>query len=153
MKLPNLSKKLNFEFKYKPLLIGGMAMEYYGLRKTGDDIDYVIAKTDHQRLKKQLQKQGLITRKKGHKKSLKKVPEFVDLYGDQGILVDQYEVWNQIMKSDYDFLSEGAIEKKNCLIISLEKLIYLKALLIHKRKSLNDIKLIVKKIIDDKYKK
>ena len=34
--------KLNYQFQYKPLLIGGKAMEYYGLRKAGADIDLVI---------------------------------------------------------------------------------------------------------------
>ena len=31
-------EKLDYKFKYKPLLIGGKAMEYYGLRKAGVDI-------------------------------------------------------------------------------------------------------------------
>ena len=34
--------KLDYKFKYKPLIIGGKAMEYYGLRKAGVD----IAKTE-----------------------------------------------------------------------------------------------------------
>ena len=34
--------KLNFAFRTRPLLIGGKAMEYYGLRKAGEDINFVI---------------------------------------------------------------------------------------------------------------
>ena len=32
----------NFIFTQKPILIGGMVMEYYGIRKSGLDIDFVI---------------------------------------------------------------------------------------------------------------
>ena len=44
---------LAYPFREKPLLIGGKAMEYYGLRKAGDDIDLVISVADHTRLAKQ----------------------------------------------------------------------------------------------------
>lgn len=33
---------LDFSFQARPLLIGGKAMEYYGLRQAGSDIDFVI---------------------------------------------------------------------------------------------------------------
>ena len=39
-------EKLNFNFSKKPLLVGGMAMEFYGLRKSGRDIDLVVAEED-----------------------------------------------------------------------------------------------------------
>jgi hypothetical protein len=45
----NLSK-LDFTFQAKPLLIGGKAMEYYGLRMAGKDIDFVIISQDYERL-------------------------------------------------------------------------------------------------------
>ena len=41
---------LAYPFREKPLLIGGKAMEYYGLRKAGADIDLVISVADHTRL-------------------------------------------------------------------------------------------------------
>jgi hypothetical protein len=41
---------LNFTFSKKPLLVGGKAMEYYGLRKAGVDIDIIITKEDFARL-------------------------------------------------------------------------------------------------------
>ena len=31
-------QKLGYEFLDKPVLVGGLAMEYYGLRKHGDDV-------------------------------------------------------------------------------------------------------------------
>lgn len=153
MTLPNLEKRLNFRFKKKPLLVGGLAMEYYGLRKAGKDVDFIIDKKDHQKLKTFLKKQGLIILKKRHKQEYKEVPEFVNLYGDLGILFYEFEIWNQIVKCDYNFLSEGAIDKKNCKIISLKKLLYLKTLAINNPKYFKDVKLIVKHILDKKYKK
>ena len=42
--------KLDFTFQTSPLLIGGKAMEYYGLRQAGNDIDFVITSADYQRL-------------------------------------------------------------------------------------------------------
>ena len=152
MTLPNLSKKLDFKLNNKPLLVGGMAMEYYGLRKSGKDVDFIIDQDDHKKLKDHFEKTGLKIRTENHHQSYKTTPEFVDLYGDQGILIFEFEIWNQIVKCDYNFLSENSIEKKNCRVISLEKLLYLKALAIDKPKYLNDVKLIVKKILAIKYK-
>jgi hypothetical protein len=60
-------EKLAYQFHDKPLLIGGKAMEYYGLRKAGADIDLVISLGDHANLKHQY-------------------PHHIkDLYGDIGI--------------------------------------------------------------------
>ena len=41
-----LLEKLDYQFQNKPLLIGGKAMEYYGLRRAGADIDLVISESD-----------------------------------------------------------------------------------------------------------
>ena len=41
-----------YEFKKPPLVLGGLAMEYYGLRKTGHDYDYMVSKSDWIKLKK-----------------------------------------------------------------------------------------------------
>ena len=48
--------KLDYQFLHKPLLVGGKAMEYYGLRKAGLDIDLVIHADDHYKLKEKYQK-------------------------------------------------------------------------------------------------
>jgi hypothetical protein len=40
--LSQLEEALSYRFKSKPLLIGGAAMEHYGLRKRGADIDLVV---------------------------------------------------------------------------------------------------------------
>ena len=38
--------KLDVYFEDKPIVIGGMAMEYYGLRKHGNDIDFIVSNRD-----------------------------------------------------------------------------------------------------------
>lgn len=77
--------KSNLQFSSKPILIGGQAMEYYGIRKSGKDIDFVITDKDYQRL-------------------AEKYPEKrKDLYGDLGVAVDEFEIWRSIAHLDYDF--------------------------------------------------
>lgn len=151
--IPNLEKRLNVKFEHKPLLIGGLAMEYYGLRKTGKDVDFILQNSDHAKLKKILHRQGMIYLKGRNTSGYKNVPEFVDLYGDQGLLVYEFEIWTCILKFDYEYLSQGAIEKDYYKIISLEKLLFLKCLAMSKPKYLKDTKLLVKRIINNQYKK
>ena len=38
--------KSHLLFSEKPILIGGTAMEYYGLRKAGKDMDWIITEDD-----------------------------------------------------------------------------------------------------------
>lgn len=138
-------KKLDYNFHQKPLLIGGKAMEYYELRKAANDIDFVISNEDYEGLKEKYPEP------QNHK----------DLFGDLGIIVDEFELWKCICLFDYGFLSKDAIEKEEYLIISLEKLLFLKALAMKEEKYHKDLELIVKKILkiqydtklDDKYKK
>lgn len=47
-------EKLAYRLHDKPLLIGGVAMEYYGLRKAGADIDLVVSARDHANLKRRI---------------------------------------------------------------------------------------------------
>jgi hypothetical protein len=126
---------LDYYFINKPLLIGGKAMEYYGLRKAGLDIDLVIHNDDHEILKK-------------------KYPNNIkDLYGDIGICEYGFEIWNQICTFDYTFLKDNAIEEKDYIIISLEKLLFLKALAMEIPKYHNDLEMIVKLVLKKAYKK
>jgi hypothetical protein len=128
-------EKLQFNFTSKPLLIGGKAMEYYGLRKAGADIDLVISHQDHKRL-------------------VEKYPEHVkDLYGDIGVCEFGFEIWNQICTFDYDYLKVGAVEKDEVLIVSLEKLLFLKAIAMNVPKYLKDLELVVELILKKAYGK
>ena len=110
-------------------------MEYYGLRKAGLDIDLVIHTDDHYKLKDI------------YPKNIK------DLYGDTGICEFEFEIWNQICTFDYDYLRVDAIETDDCLIISLEKLLFMKALAIEIPKYHYDMELIVKLILDKAFGK
>ena len=125
--------KLDYTFLAKPLLIGGKAMEYYSLRQAGDDIDFVITPADYERL------------------SQKYPDNLKDLWGDLGVCVHGFEIWKSICLFDYEYLSSGALDQGEYLVISLEKLLFLKALGMKVEKYRQDLELIVKKILDDKY--
>ena len=127
--------ELNYTFHTKPLLIGGMAMEYYQLRPSGDDIDFVITHNDYTALVQQY-------------------PDHTqDIFGDKGICVGKFEIWTSICLFDYHDLSPAAIEKPHYRIISLEKLLFLKALGMKESKYHTDLKLIVEKILNIQYGK
>jgi hypothetical protein len=121
--------KLGFTFALKPLLIGGRAMDYYGLRPSGEDIDFVITASDY----------GWLSQI---------YPDHLkNLGGDLGVCVYEFEIWKTICLFDYAFLSQGAVEAEDYLIISLEKLLFLKALAMEVPKYHRDLELIVKKIL------
>jgi hypothetical protein len=127
--------KLDYVFLAKPLLIGGKAMEYYGLRKAGADIDLVVTVKDYVNL-------------------AAKYPDYTkDLFGDLGVCLHELELWKCILLFDYDFLSFRAVEETNFKVISLERLLFLKALGISEAKYEQDVRLIVKKIHNIQYGK
>ena len=66
-----------------------MAMQYYGLRPSGADIDFVITRADYARLAQQ------------YPDNLK------DLWGDLGVCVFEFEIWQSICLFDYDHLLAG----------------------------------------------
>jgi len=125
--------QLKMTFSQKPLLIGGKAMEYYDLRKAGDDSDFIVTKSDFESLV-QL-----------YPKNLK------DLWGDLGVAVHGFEIWKTIDYFDYAFLSQNAIEESNYRVISLEKLLLQRAMAMNKPKYHLDLELVVKRITDDQY--
>lgn len=117
-------KKLNYSFSQKPLLVGGMAMEYYGLRKSGKDIDLIAPDRDIYAL-------------------IQLFPHRVkELWGDLGVCPFEFEIWKTICHYDYNFLRSGAIEEEGILIISLEKLLLMKVLAMGKEKYFKDTQLI-----------
>lgn len=135
----NISSKipfalLDFEFSSKPLLIGGLAMEFYGLRKAGADIDFVITDEDYQRL------------------SQKYPDSKKDLWGDLGICVQSFEIWRSINWFDYDYLSEGAVEIDKCFVVSFEKLLFMRILAMEVEKYRNDLQLMVDKVRENQNK-
>lgn len=121
-------QSLAYTFLDKPLLIGGKAMEFYNLRQAGADIDFVISARDHA---------ALVTKYPDHLK---------DLYGDIGVIVGEFEIWNTILLFDYTFLGEHSIEQPTFCVLALDKLLFLKSLAMRDPKNAPDIELIVAKI-------
>jgi hypothetical protein len=122
---------LEYAFTQKPILVGGKAMEYYGLRASGRDIDLVAAHDDIARL-------------------IKLYPgRLKDLSGDLGVCPFEFEIWRTINYFDYAFFRADALEKEHFFIVSPEKLLFSKALAIEKEKYLSDVKLIAGYVIRD----
>lgn len=62
-----------YEFKQKPLIVGGKAKEYYGVRQAGKDIDLIVMPEDYEGL-------------------AKLYPDFLkDLYGDLGVCTKGFD--------------------------------------------------------------
>jgi hypothetical protein len=113
--------KLNFSVK--PILIGGMAMEYYGIRKSGADIDLIITNEDYKKLAMQYPE-----KKK-------------DLFGDLGLVIDNFEIWRSIAHLDYDFYKKEAIEEDQVFIISTDRLLWSRVCAMEVEKYRNDLML------------
>lgn len=124
---------LAFTFSCKPLLIGGKAMEYYGLREAGADIDFVVTREDRARLAAQY-------------------PEDTkDLFGDLGVCRDGFEIWQTICLFDYAYLAHGAVDAGEFLVISVERLILLKVLAMHIEKYHRDVELLKQYVLGQQY--
>ena len=126
-------ERLAYSFTRPPLLVGGKAMEYYDLRPAGADVDLIADLADVRRL---------ITL---HPTRVK------DLWGDLGVCPLDFEIWTSICLLTYDDLSPGAIDRSDHLVISLEKLLLMKALAMHKEKYLKDTQLIVQRLLRTQY--
>jgi hypothetical protein len=101
-------QRLDYEFLDKPVIVGGLAMEYYGLRKHGDDIDFIVSDRDYQRLKA-------------------KYPDNrKDVWGDFGFLVHGFELFRSIFKFDHAHYSQGAIELTHYRVVAIDMLFRMK---------------------------
>lgn len=126
--------QIGYTFCSKPLLVGGRAKDYYGIRNSGPDIDLVVSEDDYEGIARLYP------------------DKCVDLFGDLGVKVKGFEIWRTIVSYGYGELSVGAIEKDDYKIISLEQLLFLTALGIKKPKYRKHVPLIVEKIISVRYK-
>jgi hypothetical protein len=98
--------KLPCTFQHKPIIVGGRAMQHYGMRDGGDDIDMVVSQDDFKLLR------------------LVYSTETGD-YGDERIKIDEYELYDGFFGVPYNLLKHGAVEQEDCLIASLPCLLYL----------------------------
>ena len=115
--------KLNYNFKKAPILIGGGAMEYYGMRTTGHDFDFIISREDATVLK---QSYGL--NHFGGK-----------LFGPDGFCVDMDSTFTQIggfeidlavtmFQYGYEYFVKNAVPLEEYLVVSREDLLLMKCL-------------------------
>jgi hypothetical protein len=118
--------QIDFIFSQKPIIIGGMAMEYYGIRKAGADIDLVITDSDYQKLSG------------GYPYNRK------DIYGDLGVIINTeppFEIWRSIALLDYDFYKVGAFEHEKVMMLSLDRLLLTRVCAMEVEKYMNDLNL------------
>jgi len=135
MDVKDLERVLDHKFKSKPLIVGGTAMEYYGIHRDEEDIDVVVSIDDMNVL---WAKHPLYRK---------------DIWGDRAIIKDGYEVWESITLYDYVYLSKDAVVLEDRLIISLEKLLFLMALKLKEPKYWGDLHRLVDRITGIQYMK
>jgi hypothetical protein len=126
-------QKLNYAFLKKPLLVGGKAMQYYGLRQAGADIDFIADQEDVYNL-------------------IRLYPARVkDLWGDLGVCPFEFEIWKSICLFTYPDLCANALDEGTFLVISLEKLLIMKVLAMHIEKYRVDTQLIIQDLLKRRY--
>ncbi len=111
-------------FESKPIIIGGLAMEYYGLRRCGDDMDFVVTNEDYETILASFFK------------------EQKDVWGDLGFRIDDYEIFRSISLFDYDFYLHDAIELEDFYVLSIDKLLFTRVLAMKNEKHKEDLRLI-----------
>lgn len=138
---------MNYKFKYPPILIGGRAMEYYKLRKSGKDIDYIVHPYDYNKLKKLCSSDLIVSNSSKKAESL--------TYSGGKIPIDYYL---HIYQYDYSCLKNHCLvlsKPIKHLVISLQDMILIKSMtafdkkpfLKAKSKHLNDISLVVNHLL------
>ena len=122
----DVNKSLNeipLSFIKKPIIIGGMAMEYYGMRKSGRDIDLIISQDDY------------------HALSEKYPDNKKDLYGDSGFIINKFEIWRSIALIDYIFFLKDAVDEGNVLVVSIDRLLWMRVCAMEVEKYKKDLDL------------
>ena len=125
--------RLGHAFTRPPLVIGGVAMQWHGLRPAGADIDLVASAADVEAL-------------------LHRFPDRAkNLWGDLGVCPFEFEIWKTICSYGYDELSIGAAAAGDVVVAGLETMMMLKAFAAGQPKGRSDLELIVRRILDDRY--
>jgi len=137
-------KLTNYKFKKPPLVIGGLALEYHGIRKTGHDYDYIVSPSDWKELKKEFPDKVFLFGGKTEK-DIDATIQLKDIHVD---------LIKTLFQFNYTYLSKSAINHNDYKIISIEKLLMLKTLgaVFNKHtKSIKDQQKIVKYIVKKNY--
>ncbi len=101
---------IDYSFKHQPIVIGGHAMMYYGLRKAGMDVDLVVANEDFTDLWARFP----------HRK--------VEKFGEIGIYYKPFEIWPVFRGYTYWQLRRMSHEEGLFRVVSLKMLYTLKML-------------------------
>jgi hypothetical protein len=118
---------LGITFKEKPILVGGMALEFYGIRKHGEDYDFIISNGDYMKLE---------NRYRNNRK---------DMWGDFGIRINEYELFRSMWKFDYSYFNVNTIELEKIKVVSIDLLFQMKVFAMsYDDKHRNDIELMKK---------
>ena len=115
--------KLNYKFKKAPILIGGGAMEHYGMRTTGHDFDFIISREDAIVLKQSYE----LNHFGGER------------FGPNGFSVDMDSTFTQIagleidlavtmFQYGYEYFVKNAVPLEEYLVVSREDLLLMKCL-------------------------
>ena len=139
----NRLRLINYTFIRKPLVIGGVALEHHGIRKSSNNLDVIVSLEDWLILKNIYK-------------------ENINLYGgkdesevDAAINLDGLDLIKTVYQHDYDDLCDNSTEiLRDYKIIGMHKLLVLKTLdAVYNKteKSIQDQKLIVDFIIKNKY--
>lgn len=133
-----------YNFIHKPLVVGGLALEYYNIRKTTHDYDYMVSPSDWIELKKL------------H-------PDKINLFGGKketdsdatiNLTENPIDLISTLFQYNYNFLVKHSIDFPKYKMISIENLLLTKTLgsvYNNDPKSTNDQKLIVDKIVQLQY--
>jgi hypothetical protein len=104
----NLSS-LNINFSSKPLIFGGMAMEYYSLREHGGDIDMFVTDKDYKTLAESYPDKR------------------IDIWGNLAVILEKYSFNLCVCHMDYHFYAVGAVEYEDFKVISFDRLYFMAA--------------------------
>ncbi len=134
----------NYKFINKPLVVGGLALEYYNIRETTHDYDYMVSPSDWLELKKI------------H-------PDKINLFGGKNekdvdatlnLTENPIDLISTLFQFNYNSLVKNSIDFPEYKIISITNLLLTKTLgAVYNKdpKSINDQKLIVDKIVELQY--
>ncbi len=110
-------------FSRKPIVIGGMAMEYYGIRKSGPNVDLVVAGADYDALADRFPERR------------------VDLSGDLCVVLGELKLWRSIALLDYGFYAHDAADEGEMMVVSLDRLLFMRVCAMGVAKYMDDLKL------------
>ena len=154
--------KLKYTFKKPPILIGGGAMEFYNMRDTGHDYDFMISMEDFIALKCMGKKLNSFGGK---------------IFDDDGLSIDMDNTFSEIdgleidlavtmFQFKYDFFDHNTEKFGKYKVVSRENLLLMKALAASNnygwdpkykqamiQKQRRDVDLILKSIVEHQYKK